>query len=130
MPWWVLLGRLFVRVELYRNLGSDEQGAASCKTTDGWVLALPPCLLSPPTPQALPEPLPHTQQWHCPNVHRTAGFPPELLLCDPENVTYSALDFKKGVRETFFSYNVSVWRHGLEFAWCGGARQAIGGLGL
>ncbi|KAL4440489.1 hypothetical protein ABPG75_003490 [Micractinium tetrahymenae] len=31
------------------------------------------------------------------------GFPPELLLCDPENVTYSALGFKKGVRETFFS---------------------------
>lgn len=39
------------------------------------------------------------------------GFPPELLLCDPENVTYSALDFKKGVRETFFSYDtpLAMW---------------------
>lgn len=73
---------------------------------------------------------PTAQPPPCPGMHRTAGFPPELLLCDPENVTYSALDFKKGVRETFFSYDVSVWRHGLEFAWCGGARQAIGGLGL
>lgn len=50
---------------------------------------------------------PTAQPPPCPGMHRTAGFPPELLLCDPENVTYSALDFKKGVRETFFSYDVS-----------------------
>ena len=31
------------------------------------------------------------------------GFPPELLLADPDNVTYNALDFKKGLKETFFS---------------------------
>ena len=35
------------------------------------------------------------------------GLPPELLLCDPENATYSALEFRKGVRETFLSYEAS-----------------------
>lgn len=42
-------------------------------------------------------------------MYCTTGFSPELLLCDPDNATYSALDFKKGVRETFFSYIVRLY---------------------
>lgn len=39
------------------------------------------------------------------------GFPAELLLCDPDNVTYTALGFKKGVQETFLSVEtpVAIW---------------------
>lgn len=31
------------------------------------------------------------------------GFPPERLLMDPENLTYDALGFKKGIGKTFLS---------------------------
>lgn len=37
---------------------------------------------------------------------KLTGFPPEHLLGDPENVTYDALEFKKGVLQTFFSPEV------------------------
>ncbi|PSC71988.1 seleno U [Micractinium conductrix] len=39
-------------------------------------------------------------------------FPPELLLCDPENVTYTALGLKKGIRQTFLSYEtpLAMWQ--------------------
>lgn len=35
-------------------------------------------------------------------------FPPERLLVDPDNVTYTALGLAKGVMKTFFSAEVSV----------------------
>lgn len=57
-------------------------------------------------------------------AHLLAGFPPELLLCDPENATYSALDFKKGVKETFFSYEASLGRL-LGGAWLGGEHSSV-----
>lgn len=39
-------------------------------------------------------------------------FPPELLLADPNNVTYDALEFKKGIKETFFSVETpqAMWQ--------------------
>lgn len=39
------------------------------------------------------------------------GFPADLLLCDPDNVTYTSLGLKKGVRQTFFSYEtpLAMW---------------------
>jgi hypothetical protein len=36
------------------------------------------------------------------------GFPAERLLADPDNVAYDALDFKKGLKETFFSVTVCM----------------------
>lgn len=38
-------------------------------------------------------------------------FPTELLLADPENATYDALEFKKGIKETFFSVEtpLAMW---------------------
>lgn len=47
----------------------------------------------------------HTLCVHTPLPIKT-GFPADLLLCDPDNQTYAALDFKKGMAETFLSYNV------------------------
>lgn len=45
----------------------------------------------------------------------TLGFPAELLLCDPDGTTFSALNFKKGVLQTFFSIEVRcvchLWGH-------------------
>jgi len=40
------------------------------------------------------------------------GFPPELLLADPENSTYDALGFIRGVKQTFFDSNTpkSIWK--------------------
>ncbi len=35
------------------------------------------------------------------------GFPPDRLLADPDGGTYAALDLVKGVRQTFFSQDVS-----------------------
>ncbi len=34
------------------------------------------------------------------------GFPADHLLADPDNITYDALQFKKGVMLTFFSAEV------------------------
>lgn len=36
------------------------------------------------------------------------GFPADRLLADPDNVTYNALGFKKGIKETFFSWEVGA----------------------
>lgn len=40
------------------------------------------------------------------------GFPPEHLLADPDNVCYSAVGFKKGVKETFLSWQTpeAIWK--------------------
>lgn len=40
------------------------------------------------------------------------GFPAELLLCDPDGTTFSALNFKKGVLQTFFSIEtpLAIWK--------------------
>ncbi|KAK9786499.1 hypothetical protein WJX73_010518 [Symbiochloris irregularis] len=40
------------------------------------------------------------------------GYPADRLLADPENVTYSALGFKKSVGSTFFSWQTpqAIWR--------------------
>lgn len=58
----------------------------------------------PPGPPAAPPS-------HPGGVSMPAGFPPDRLLCDPTNDTYSQLQFKKGVKETFLSVEVRacVW---------------------
>lgn len=40
------------------------------------------------------------QKW-CAHI----GFPPELLLCDPEAKAYEVMGFEKGVEETFFKWS-------------------------
>jgi hypothetical protein len=69
----------------------------------------PPPLAPPKSQTARTPPASHPFNTYHPLILR-AGFPPELLLCDPDNQTYAALDFKKGVAETFLSYNVRLPR--------------------
>lgn len=40
------------------------------------------------------------------------GFPAERLIADPESACYEALELRRGVRETFFSYNTmeAIWK--------------------
>lgn len=57
----------------------------------------------------------------------TTGFPADLLLCDPDNVTYTSLGLKKGVRQTFFSYEVRGQLAQVDFR--GGRRPPSTGRG-
>lgn len=45
------------------------------------------------------------------------GFPADRLLADPDSATYAALGLVKGVRQTFFSQEVS-WCDGLPECLC------------